>query len=75
MIAAGLNVTVNTDDPGISQITLTDEYEVCRDQLGIPLGTIRSLILNAIEASFLSEDAKSVLAGSISAELDVLIRE
>lgn len=75
MIAAGLNVTVNTDDPGISQITLTDEYEVSSDQLGIPLGTLKSLILNAVEASFLTKDEKSELAGSIRTELDVLIRE
>jgi adenosine deaminase len=73
MIAAGLNVTVNTDDPGISQITLTDEYEVSNDQLGIPLGTLKSLILNAVEASFLTKDKKSGLGGSIRTELDVLI--
>ncbi len=75
MIAAGLNVTVNTDDPGISQITLSDEYEVSCDQLGIPMSTLKTLILNAAHASFLSEEEKAALIESISPELDALLRE
>ncbi len=31
MIAAGLNVTLNTDDPSISQITLSNEYKVAEE--------------------------------------------
>ena len=75
MIAAGLNVTVNTDDPGISQITLSDEYEVCCEQLGLAMSALKTLILNAARASFLSEVEQDVLIKSISPELDALIRE
>ena len=73
MIAAGLNVTVNTDDPGISQITLSDEYKVCETQLGIPPAGLKELIMNAARVSFLPEEEKSELAARLSAQLDKLI--
>ena len=32
MMEAGLNVTINTDDPSVSRITLSHEYQhVCED--------------------------------------------
>ena len=36
MMQAGLNITINTDDPGISHITLTDEYRLAVEDLGMP---------------------------------------
>ena len=34
MLDEGLNVTLGTDDPSISQITLTDEYQPCLRRYG-----------------------------------------
>ena len=50
-----LNVitTLNTDDPSISDITLTDELVLAHVGLGLPLPTIKKNILNATQAAFL----------------------
>ncbi len=53
MIAAGLNVTINTDDPSISQITLGDEYYTVCEKLGLPFDTLHQRVLAAARAAFL----------------------
>ena len=35
MLKAGLNVTINTDDPSISRITLSQEYHIVCEELGL----------------------------------------
>lgn len=53
MLLAGLNVTINTDDPSISQIELSDEYWAACEQLGIPYPVLAERIFAAGEAAFL----------------------
>lgn len=55
MIAAGLKVTLNTDDPSISRISLGDEFLAAKRDLGIDLMTQVDLIKNSVQASFLPE--------------------
>ena len=57
MIAAGLNVTFNTDDPSISQITLTDEYRLACEQLGLSRPALAERIRAAARAAFLPQPA------------------
>lgn len=71
MLAAGLNVTLNTDDPGISQITLSDEYCLASENFGIPLATLRERALAAAQAAFLPEDERQGLAESLAREFPV----
>lgn len=71
MLAAGLNVTLNTDDPGISQITLSDEYCLASENFGIPLATLRERALAAAQAAFLPEDERQRLAESLAREFPV----
>jgi len=73
MIEAGLLVTVNTDDPGISQIDLSNEYEVCIRHLGISLTGLKNLVINAASASFLPLAERQALLAQISNELDAHI--
>ncbi|MBN2046110.1 MAG: adenosine deaminase [Anaerolineales bacterium] len=73
MIDAGLLVTVNTDDPGISQIELSHEYQVCIQHLGISWPELKELILNAGRASFLPAAEKDALLISVSTELGAYI--
>lgn len=54
----GIPVTVNTDDPSISNITLTDEFLVANRGIGVPLRDLRQMTLNAAEAAFLPEPEK-----------------
>jgi adenosine deaminase len=60
-VERGLRVTLNTDDPGISAITLRHEYEVAAPAAGLTPSQIRQLQRNALDIAFLSEDERQVL--------------
>ncbi len=68
MLSAGLDVTVNTDDPGLSQIDLSDEYEVACEDLGLSLDTLKETVLDAARAAFLPEDERVSLVKSLEVE-------
>jgi adenosine deaminase len=70
MIDAGLNVTLNTDDPSISQITLSNEYKVAEDNLGLPRKTLRDCIVAAARSSFLQEPEKQKLVEQLGKQLN-----
>lgn len=68
MIQAGLQVTLNTDDPGISSISLAEEYEKSIKLLDLSMGTVHSLILAAAQAAFLEPAKKRKLEQSLTVE-------
>ena len=70
MLAAGLNVTFNTDDPSVSRITLTDEYRLALNELEIPLSLLKQCILAAAQAAFLPDPEKKILLTRLSQELN-----
>ncbi|MBI1878864.1 MAG: adenosine deaminase [Chloroflexi bacterium] len=57
----GIPVTINTDDPSISNTTLTDEFLVANRGIGVPFRDLREMTLNAAEAAFLPESEKKRL--------------
>lgn len=57
----GIPVTINTDDPSISNTTLTDEFLVANRGIGVPFRDLRHMTLNAAEAAFLPEPEKNRL--------------
>jgi adenosine deaminase len=61
-----LKTTVNTDDPGISRITLTDEYRIAMETIGMPAAVLSECILNGARASFLPPAEKQEFTDSIS---------
>lgn len=61
MLNAGLNVTLNTDDPGISQVTLSGEYRTACEDLGLPMPALQNCITAAARASFLPAAEKEAL--------------
>lgn len=69
MLAAGLNVTVNTDDPSISQITLSNEYRVAVEELKIAKDSLKMRSLAAVQASFLPPNEKKKVFESLQKEL------
>lgn len=69
MIESGLNVTVNTDDPSVSRITLAHEYQQVCEKLGMPMDNLKRLVLLAAESAFLDEQAKKDLTSSMKTEL------
>lgn len=61
MLARGLRVTLNTDDPSISGIDLAHEYRVARERLGLSEDDLTTLQQNALDAAFLSDDERRAL--------------
>ncbi len=69
MIEAGLNVTVNTDDPSVSRITLSHEYHHIFEELHVPLDVLKNTVINAAQAAFLPEDEKQELTALLKNEM------
>jgi adenosine deaminase len=69
MLEAGLIVTINTDDPSISQIILSDEYRLALETLGLKREDLYSCIRAAAGASFLPADEKARLLEKINQQL------
>ncbi|MFQ5421307.1 MAG: adenosine deaminase, partial [Anaerolineae bacterium] len=68
----GLRVTINTDDPTVSNINLTDEYEIATTMLGQGYLDLRQMVLNAAEAAFLPEDGRKRLVAYFQKQLPLL---
>ena len=68
MLGADLNATIHTDDPSISQITLSDEYQLVCEQLGVNLGSLRERVLAAARAAFLPEEERDSLVAALKGE-------
>jgi len=57
----GICATINTDDPGISDIDLLNEYKIAAPQAGLTEQQIHQVQVNALDAAFLSEEEKQTL--------------
>jgi adenosine deaminase len=64
----GLVVTVNTDDPKMFGNSLAEEYRLLEARLGFSREEIRGLVLQGIQASWLSHDRKQQLLQEFCAD-------
>jgi adenosine deaminase len=69
MLENGLNVTLNTDDPSISRITLSHEYYAACEDLKMPESTLKERIVAAAQAGFLAEGEKQKLVSKLMNDL------
>lgn len=69
MLDAGVNVTINTDDPSISRITLSHEYYTACKDLNMPQSTLRERIIAAAQAGFLAQNEKEQLVKQLQKDL------
>lgn len=69
MLDAGINATINTDDPSISRITLSHEYYTACEDLHMPQNILRQRILAAAQAGFLAENDKEKLVKQLQKDL------
>ncbi len=60
-LAHDIPATINTDDPGISAITLPYEYEIAAPKAGLSAVQIRQAQVNALEVAFSKEEEKQTL--------------
>jgi len=68
MIESGLNVTINTDDPSISRINLSSEYQTTHKDLGISMDMIGTRVKAAAQGAFLPAELRKKLANAIEKE-------
>jgi aminodeoxyfutalosine deaminase len=67
MYDAGMNVSINSDDPPMFNTTLNREYEIAAALLDLDEHGIAELAKNAVRASFMSQSEKQALMGEIDA--------
>ncbi len=65
MLEAGLNVTLNSDDPPMFDTSLTTEWQRAVDSFGLDLATVRSMTENAVAAALVDEERRRELAEAV----------
>jgi adenosine deaminase len=66
MLEAGLSVSCNTDNRLMSGVKLSDELEAVHRRTGLTAAQVGELMRNAVEASFLPEDARRAAREQLS---------
>ncbi len=64
----GLMVTVNSDDPKMFANSMAEEYHLLVEQLGFTGDEICTLVLNAIQASWMPEDNKAKMMAAFQSD-------
>ena len=70
LVRNGLMVTLNTDDPLLFEVELNREYVQVYDKTDLTFADMINLLMNTVEATFLSGSDKKALKEKISAELE-----
>jgi adenosine deaminase/aminodeoxyfutalosine deaminase len=65
LVAAGVPVTINSDDPPMFSTTLNAEYAVAADLLGLDAAGVADLARAGVRASFLDDAGKAALLQEI----------
>jgi adenosine deaminase len=68
MLASGLNVTLNTDDPSVSRITLAGEYRLVCEELHMSMDALKQTILTSLRAAFLPPAERDTIMASFQKE-------
>jgi aminodeoxyfutalosine deaminase len=67
MAAAGVLVTINSDDPPMFSTDLNTEYAIAAELLQLDQAGVAALAANAVTASFAPQDVKSRVLAEIEA--------
>lgn len=73
LMAAGVHATLNTDDPLISGVTLTEEYARAHERCGLPLHALRNLAVQGAAAAFLPHEERMKLVARIQEAWDAFL--
>ncbi|MGQ8363754.1 adenosine deaminase [Glaciecola sp. 1036] len=57
-LSAGIEVSLHTDDPGVSNVTLTSEFELAKTTLGLSENQLTQLQKNALAQAYISSQEK-----------------
>jgi aminodeoxyfutalosine deaminase len=72
LYAAGVTITVSTDDPPLFNTTLNDEIFLLASQFGLDISAIDEIFLNGVRCSFLDEHRRQELEKAFRSELATL---
>jgi aminodeoxyfutalosine deaminase len=72
MIDAGLNVTINSDDPPMFGTSINEEWRRTVQCFGIEKGEVRSLTMNAVEAALVDEARRERLRREVETVFNAL---
>lgn len=67
--AAGVPVTINSDDPPLFNTTLNDEVALLHSTFQFDLETINTILLNGVRYSFLPAEQKQAMEAEFRAEM------
>ncbi|HEY8601468.1 MAG TPA: adenosine deaminase [Thermomicrobiales bacterium] len=67
--AAGVALTINTDDPPLFGTTLNDEVALLADPFGLDLAAIDAILLNGVRRSFLPSPRRQAMEADFLAEM------
>jgi adenosine deaminase len=70
----GLVATLNTDDPVLFDVELTEEYRRSCDQVGLGEEGVFTLLRNGIRATFLDETGKAAALDKLETEMKATIQ-
>jgi adenosine deaminase len=65
MVAAGLAVTINSDDPAYFATTLTDELRLAHEVHGLSVDDLRACQRRAMAAALCDDDTRASVARSL----------
>jgi adenosine deaminase len=72
LLAAGIPITINSDDPPLFNTTLNNEVSLLHSAFHLDLETINDILLNGVRYSFLPAERKAELLTEFEQELRVL---
>ncbi len=72
MIEAGLNVIPCSDDPGMFPTSLTAEYRILAEDLGVPRERLTAMALAGVDACWLPDAEKAALRSRFEREIAAL---
>ena len=75
MVARGLKVMINSDDPSMFHTDIGSEYVKMVNAAGWDAAKVREFSLNGVDGSWLPDDEKRRLRSEFEADLDRLERE
>lgn len=73
MVKAGLNVTVNSDDPPMFGTSINEEWCRTVDLFGWELETVKKLSTNAVEAALVDEDRRRAIRTEVDSAFASLV--
>jgi aminodeoxyfutalosine deaminase len=75
LLAEGLYVTINSDDPALFNTTLTNEYQAITATFGLNTRDIEKLVLNGVQASLLPAAERDAMSAGMAAQFKTLGRQ